>query len=110
MKITMPQLLNQTAIDVKLEATLIENKEEKLTAYQVKRKTTQYKMFKQETFAGLGTRLFRHQNFNSFEDTYMEMSFKVAYHSNDREQNRRCKNRVLNVEHGYFTPLVLHSF
>ena len=32
MKITMPELLNQTAIDVKLEATLIENKEEKLNA------------------------------------------------------------------------------
>ena len=40
----------------------------------------------------------------------MKKSLKEAYVVNEQEKKRQYNDRILNVEHGYFTPLVFSCF
>ena len=40
----------------------------------------------------------------------MKKSLKEAYEMNEKEKKRRCNDRIVNVEHGFFTPLVFSCY
>ena len=42
--------------------------------------------------------------------TYFKSSMKAAHKSNENTKKREYNNRVLEIEHGSFTPLVFSSF
>ena len=56
--------------------------------------------FGNKIFLGIGI-------FNPIVDTHMKKLLKEAYVVNEQEKKRQYHDRILNVEHGYFTPLVL---
>ena len=55
--------------------------------------------FGNKIFLGIGI-------FNPIVDTHMKKSLKEAYVVNEQEKNGQYNDRILNVEHGYFTTLM----
>ena len=48
--------------------------------------------------------------FNPLAKTYMNSSLHAAHRSNEQQKKRNYNQRIINVEHGTFTPLVFSSF
>ena len=48
--------------------------------------------------------------FNPLAQTYFKSSMKAAHKSNENTKKREYNNRVLEIEHGSFTPLVFSCF
>ena len=48
--------------------------------------------------------------FNPLAKTYAKSPLKSAYRSNEKTKKREYNQRIINVEHGTFTPLVFSSF
>ena len=58
-----------------------------------------------------GKRLYVDVNiFNPLAKTYKNTSLKNAHRSNEQTKKRKYNQRIINVEHGTFTPLVFSSF
>ena len=47
--------------------------------------------------------------FNPLAQSYSKLTLKAAHKQNEREKKRKYEDRVINVEHGSFTPLVFTS-
>ena len=48
--------------------------------------------------------------FDPIADTYLKKSLKEAYEMNEKEKKGRYNDRIVNVEHGYFTPLAFSCY
>ena len=48
--------------------------------------------------------------FNPLAPCYSDITIKAAHKSNENSKKREYNNRILEVEHGSFTPLVFSSF
>ncbi len=47
--------------------------------------------------------------FNPFAKTYLNMNLESAFRTNEKSKKREYNERVVRVEHGSFTPVVLSS-
>ena len=106
----MGKLLNEVAYDVRIEPPL-----EGLTGEQLQNsanKDTEARLdvaargfWQDGAMAFFDVRVF-----NPFAKTHINQKLQAAFDSNERQKKAQYNERVINVEHGSFTPIVLSAY
>ena len=108
---TTAELLNEVCKDVHTEPKLME-----LTGERFKYKTTNTEDEARldvaaRNFWSQGTKAFADiRIFNPLARSYLNQTIAAAHLSNEKQKKREYNQRVLEVEHGCFTPLVFTCF
>ena len=108
---TTADLLTITSKDVQIEPILT-----KLTGEELRYKTGKVEDdarvdVSARNFWRFGDKVFLDiRIFNPIADTHLKKSLKEAHEANEQEKKRQYNDRIQNVEHGFFTPLVFSCF
>ena len=108
---TTAELLAETSKDVKIEPILTELTGEKLRYKSGKDEDDARVDVSARNFWRYGDKIYVDiRIFNPIAETHMKKSLKEVYEANEQEKKRQYNDRIVNVEHGYFTPLVFSCY